>query len=161
MPHLSEGRPGRRSLIVGEGTTAVQFRSVSGDLRVVGPNSSETFTIPKPPTPPMPPTAPTAPTPPTPPDPPQPAGAGALAEAAAKLDAELADLDAELSVLDAEVADVDLDEPANATSADAPDATPAPADDERLEILRALERGEIDVDEATKRLAGLDGPTDD
>jgi hypothetical protein len=27
-------------------------------------------------------------------------------------------------------------------------------DDEQLEVLRALERGEIDVDEATSRLAG-------
>jgi hypothetical protein len=31
---------------------------------------------------------------------------------------------------------------------------PAPAADAQLEILRALERGEIDVDEATRRLAG-------
>lgn len=36
----------------------------------------------------------------------------------------------------------------------APPAPPAPADAERLEVLRALERGEIDVDEAARRLEG-------
>ena len=35
-----------------------------------------------------------------------------------------------------------------------------PSADARLDILRALERGDIDVDEATARLAGLDEPTD-
>jgi hypothetical protein len=37
----------------------------------------------------------------------------------------------------------------------APPAEPSPAQQEaQLEVLRALERGEIDVDEATRRLAG-------
>ena len=35
-----------------------------------------------------------------------------------------------------------------------------PGEEARLEILRALERGEIDIDEATNRLGELDGPTD-
>jgi hypothetical protein len=116
MPHSSEGRPGRRSLIVGEGRTALQFRSVSGDLRVVGPKNGEAFAIPKPPAPPA---------------PPEPLGAVA-------------------ALTDVELPDIDLDAPAEA-SVD---------DDARLDILRALERGEIDVDEATTRLASLDGPTD-
>jgi hypothetical protein len=38
---------------------------------------------------------------------------------------------------------------------DAPDA-PAPAEDDRMDILRALERGEITVAEATDRLSKLD-----
>ena len=46
LPHSSEGRAGRRSLIVGEGTTVVQFRSVSGDLRVVGPNDGNHLVAP-------------------------------------------------------------------------------------------------------------------
>jgi hypothetical protein len=36
----------------------------------------------------------------------------------------------------------------------APPAAPALTADEQLEILRALERGEIDVEEANERLAG-------
>ena len=65
LPHTSEGRPGRRSLIIGEGSTVVQFRSVSGDLRVVGPNGAEhLMAIPQPPAPPVPPAPPALPNPP-------------------------------------------------------------------------------------------------
>ncbi len=102
LPHTSQGGPGRRSLVVGDGMVEVQFRSVSGDLRVLDPLA------------PTPPTPPIAPRPPT--------------------------------VHDAEAA-----------SSDDPDETEAA----RLEILRALEIGEIDVTEAASRLAGLDGATDD
>ena len=45
-------------------------------------------------------------------------------------------------------------EPTDATDTDA-------ADDARLAILRALERGDIDVAEATRRLEALDGIDDD
>jgi hypothetical protein len=34
LPHRSEGRAGRRTLIVGDGSIEVSFRSVSGDLRI-------------------------------------------------------------------------------------------------------------------------------
>jgi hypothetical protein len=34
-PHRTEGRMGRRALIVGDGATRVAFRSVSGDLRIL------------------------------------------------------------------------------------------------------------------------------
>jgi hypothetical protein len=89
----------------------VQFRSVSGDLRVVGPSSGNLLAIPRPPAPPAPPAPPT--------------------------------------------------EAPDGTAAE-PDAEPGDAVTEaaRLDILRALERGEIDIDEATKRLADLDGSTD-
>lgn len=94
LPHTSEGSPGRRSLVVGDGAVELQFRSVSGDLRVLDPASTVNGGIPVATAPPA------APAPPLPPD-----------------------------------------------------------EDEasRLEILRALESGEIDVAEATERLAGLDG----
>ena len=94
LPHTSGGSPGRRSLVVGDGATELQFRSVSGDLRVLDPASAVNGGFPVAPLPPD------APPPPLPPD-----------------------------------------------------------DDEasRLEILRALESGEIDVAEAIERLAGLDG----
>ena len=124
LPHLSEGRAGRRSLIVGEGTTAVQFRSVSGDLRVVGPNGAGRATaIPLPPAPPTP------PTPPTPPAVPAPPATASAADAGTE------------------------------PTGDAPAGTDTEAaDDPRLDILRALERGDIDVDEATAGLAALDWP---
>ena len=105
-PHTSQGGPGRRSLVVGDGAAELQFRSVSGDLRVMDPEVSGNGTDPGVPTPPA------APEPPAPPVPGAP------------------------------------------VAADATDAA-------RLEILRALEAGEIDVAEATDRLAGLDGSTDD
>ena len=115
LPHTSEGRAGRRSLVIGEGSKIVQFRSVSGDLRVVGPSVGAAVLVPEPPQPPA------SPTPPTPPTAPS-----------------------------AEGADDDK----------APAAADPDSDNARLEILKALERGEIDVDEATTRLASLDGPTD-
>jgi microcompartment protein CcmL/EutN len=108
LPHSSEGRPGQRSLIVGEGSAVVQFRSVSGDLRVVGPTGhGPTAAIPRPPAPPAPPEAPAPPPLPRP------------------------------------------DEPVDPATETA-----------RLEILRALERGEIDIDDATRQLADLDGQAD-
>ena len=104
LPHTSDGRAGRRALVVGDGSTEVAFRSVSGDLRVVDATTGG-LSLPTPPTPPTPPTAPTPP------------------------------------------------EPATGPA--------APSDDARLDILRAVERGEIDIVEASERLARLDGSTDD
>lgn len=40
LPHRSEGRMGRRTLIVGDGEIELGFRSVSGDLRIRGTNDS-------------------------------------------------------------------------------------------------------------------------
>jgi hypothetical protein len=54
----------------------------------------------------------------------------------------------------------DLPEPPQPPSPPAPPAPPSISDEEQLRVLRALERGEIDVDEATRRLAGGGGPTD-
>ena len=114
LPHSSEGRAGQRSLIVGEGSAVVHFRSVSGDLRVVGPNGHGAIdAIPRPPAPPAPPAPPNVPTVPTPPALPG------------------------------------RDEQAGAATETA-----------RLEILRALERGDIDIDQATQQLADLDGTAD-
>jgi DUF4097 and DUF4098 domain-containing protein YvlB len=140
LPHTSEGRAGRRSLIVGDGTAAVQFRSVSGDLRVVGPSTGEHLEIPMPPAPPAPPT---------------PEQALAADAAAAQLEAELAAANAEIEAANAEI------EAANAViDAQGEQAAADPAEEARLEVLRALERGEIGVDQATKQLAELDGQTD-
>ena len=140
LPHTSEGRAGRRSLVIGEGTTAVQFRSVSGDLRVVGPSAGDHLRIPVPPTPPQPPASP------------------APGFAAAELEAELAAANGEIEAANAEIeaARAQID----AESGEGGETAADPGEEARLEILRALERGEIDIDEATKRLGELDGPTD-
>lgn len=131
LPHRSEGGPGRRSIVVGDGATELQFRSVSGDLRVVGSGEElDLIEIPVPPSPPTPPAPPRAQASP------ERAGAGP--------------------------AD-DLGDPADAGPDDAA-ASPKPEtpasedlDAVRLAILRALERGDIAIADATARLAELDG----
>ncbi|HEU4571944.1 MAG TPA: DUF4097 family beta strand repeat-containing protein [Candidatus Limnocylindrales bacterium] len=108
LPHRSDGRMGRRTLVVGDGSVEVAFRSVSGDLQVHDARRRGA----------APPAAPVRPAPPAPPAPPRaPAGPDAATDAA---------------------------------------GTPVPSDDERLEILRALEAGELDVATAMDRLAALD-----
>jgi DUF4097 and DUF4098 domain-containing protein YvlB len=128
LPHRSEGGPGRRSIVVGDGAVELQFKSVSGDLRVIGTADAlgPLVDIPLSPAPPAPPAAPRA--------------------SASPVRA---------------VAD-----PADAIGAPVPEVAQGGADDAdpdtaRLTILRALERGEIDIAEATSRLAELDGPSDD
>jgi DUF4097 and DUF4098 domain-containing protein YvlB len=111
LPHRSDGRMGRRTLVVGDGSVEVAFRSVSGDLQVHDARRRGA----------APPAAPVRPVPPAPPAAPAPPRAPA--------------------------------EPDAATDAA---GTPVPSDDERLEVLRALEAGELDVATAMDRLAALD-----
>jgi hypothetical protein len=119
LPHTSQGRPGRRSVVIGDGSIDVHFKSVSGDLRVVGDAAAATTFAAGTPQPPELPEPPEAPVPPEPPEPPLPDAQG-------------------------------------------PGATRAGDDSEatRLAILQALERGEIDIAEATDRLARLDEASD-
>ena len=110
---------------------------MSGDLRVVGPNGAEHDR-------PIPPRRrrPRRRPPPAPPTPPAvPASAATASAAGAGTDSD--------DAAAASTAAADADEPTN----------PA-ADDARLDILRALERGEIDIEEATRRLAAWTEPTD-
>jgi hypothetical protein len=66
LPHRSEGRMGRRTLVVGDGSIELAFRSVSGDLQVRdlrgraghGPIAPPTPSAPPPPTAPAAPAAP-------------------------------------------------------------------------------------------------------
>lgn len=94
VPSRAEGSSGRRSLVIGDGGATIAFRSMSGDLHIVGPS----------------PAAP--PEPPDSPEPPMLAGSDPDPEASLEVD--------------------------------------------RLDILRALERGDIDIEEAGRRLAALD-----
>ncbi len=121
LPHRSDGRMGRRTLIVGDGRIEVAFRSVSGGLRVLGWESAgSTASRREPDERPTPalrtvPPVPTAPQLPV--APPSPASAGPVAA----------------------------------------------REDDRMAILRAVERGELDVAAAMTRLAALDrnAPTDE
>ena len=117
LPHRTEGRMGRRTLIVGDGSIDLSFRSVSGDLNILaGPAM------------PVRPAGP--PSPPLPPLPPLP-GAFAGEPTASHVDPP-------------------ADDPVASRD------TPTPADDERLEILRSIEAGDLDVAAALERLAELD-----
>jgi hypothetical protein len=145
VPYRSEGGRGRRSYVVGDGRSTLSFRSMSGDLRVVAaspmprpaigtPTRPATPAVPGTPTPPVPPATPAMPAMPArpvgPAMPPLPTG-------------------------------IDLsgtDPAADATPAlEVNPAIVAAYDEARLRILRSLERGEIDVDEASSRLESLDG----
>ena len=65
LPHRSEGRAGRRVIVVGDGAAELAFRSVSGDLRIRGAGTADGVrpAVPLPPRPPVPPIAPKPPLP--------------------------------------------------------------------------------------------------
>jgi hypothetical protein len=124
-----EGARGHRTLSIGSTGPLVTFRSMSGDLDVVGPVA---VTAPVPPAPPAPPAHPAPPAPavqPVPPAPPAPPAEDTTERAAAT---------------------GEVTPPRNG-------AIVAAYEDARLSVLRALERGEIDVAEAERRFAALDG----
>jgi hypothetical protein len=127
LPHKSEGRMGRRTLVVGDGSVEVTFRSVSGDLQVHDARRRVNAPIP-----PIPPIAPIAPIPPMPPIPP-------IAPIPPRGDATGA-------------VRPDAPEPSGSGSGSAA----GPSDADRLAILQALEAGELDVATALERLAALD-----
>ncbi len=102
----SEGRPGRRVLIVGEGRPTMTVRSMSGDVSLT---EASAVTRPRAPTPPM----------------------------GNQMTEDRVTGDSPTIVVDHAGANVD--------------------DEARLAILRDLERGEIDVAEAGRRLEELDG----
>ena len=132
-----EGRPGRRVFVVGEGGPTMTVRSMSGDVALM-----KAIAVTRPAEAPIPASAPSAPRPPSalrPPSAPQPLSAPTPTTIVAG-------------------SDEDPTVVVERTDAD---------DDDRLSILRALERGEIDVAEAGRRLEALDdaasaaGPSDD
>jgi hypothetical protein len=65
LPHRSEGRAGRRVIVIGDGAAELAFRSVSGDLLIHGARSADGSrpAVPVPPSPPVPPSAPKPPLP--------------------------------------------------------------------------------------------------
>jgi hypothetical protein len=123
----TEGKPGRRVLIVGGGRPTMTVRSMTGDISLAEPTA-----VVRPDAPPAPIAPLTSEEPPMPPEPPLPP--------------EIVRPDA--------AAD---DSPTVVVDQTGPDAD----DEARLTILRALERGEIDVAEAGRRLETLDGGSSD
>jgi hypothetical protein len=152
-PHRAEGGRSRRTLIAGDGSVALSVRTTSGDVRLrvlgaapappvppVAPVPPVPFDVPEPPTAPRPPAAPDAPAPPS-------------------------------GATDGPVPDV----PAVPATGPRPGSAPRPIDPEddthawsaseplvdrreaaRLDILRALERGDLDLETASHRLEILE-----
>lgn len=118
-------------LVVGAGTVPVRWRSMSGDLRIVAPEGARRAAAPLPDSPVVPGPAPVrdAPEPPAAPDPPStPPVHGVVAEARASANPS--------------------GQPRRLRTEE--------QDAARLEILRALERGEVSIDEANLRLQAVD-----
>jgi hypothetical protein len=114
LPHRRESGPGRKQLVVGDGSIPFTFRSVSGDLRVAGPRDDLPVTASAAsdrvaPLTPAAPGAPDAPLPPAAPTPP----------------AE-------------------------------PDRAAGGREVARLDVLRALERGDLSVEAAMARIAEIE-----
>ena len=127
LAHKSSSGPGRRILVVGRPGATLTFKSVSGDLQVVEPRDAAPRMTPVSPEAPVAPIRPVSPIAPIPPIPPIPP--------------------------------VDSQARAAAMPEFAAEETPEPspeADAARLEILKALERGDIDVDTATERLMAVE-----
>lgn len=138
VPHRTEGGRGRRTIVVGAGSVAVAVRTMSGDVTLRPARDA----APERPVAPSAPAAPAAPVPPAPPaDPPSPA---ATAPAAAPSSAAPAPPESG----DAGPAPV-VAPSAGETAIDRREAA-------RLDVLRALERGELDVEAAGRRLEALD-----
>lgn len=123
LPHTTEGRVGRRTLVVGDGRTRLSFRSVSGDLLVMrGFGNAPARGV----------DASAAETPHSP-------GASPAAGG------------------DSDHGSTETATDASGSGAPATSAVPAaPLDDERLTVLRELERGTLDISTAMDRLAELD-----
>jgi hypothetical protein len=149
--HQAEGGRGRRTIVVGDGSVRLAVRTTSGDIRLLAGEGTDEGVPPIPPLPPIgamvvPPIAPEPPFAPEPPAIPVPEPwVVAEAEAAPNL---------------VRRADAVVGEPADDLVAPRPsqgvDSTVDRREQARLDILRALERGELDVAAASHRLEQLD-----
>jgi hypothetical protein len=154
VPHRSEGTRGRRTLVVGSGRVRVSVRTLSGDVQLrpgapdddaARPGNDPVDASAAAPVAPAAPPAPVAPLPPIaePVEPAEPAEPVVVATSTAAATPPGAD-----------VAPAPAD-PIEDTSV-APAPTPADIETARLDVLRALERGELDVEAASHRLAALE-----
>ena len=142
--HQSEGARGRRTLVVGDGSVEIAVRTTSGDVRLRALEGGERAAkadapakpiAPVPPVAPVAPIAPIAPVPPVAPVAPEPPAATSSDNAPAPRP-------------------IDPDEDTSAWNAAGPVVDRREAD--RLEVLRALERGDMDIETAARRLEALE-----
>jgi len=139
-PHRAEGSRGRRTLVVGNGSVALSVRTTSGDvqLKVLGAPVAAA---------PAPPVASAAPVPPTPPAAPEPFAASADA---IELPTPVASDEPAAEPAPSPITDEDTQAWA------APESAVDRREAARLDILRALERGDLDIESAARRLEALD-----
>lgn len=149
LPHRSEGRAGRRTLIVGDGSIELSFRSVSGDLRIH--DGSRRSGAPEPPVAPVPPFTTFAPFSVAMPEMPEMPDMPEMPE--------MPDL-SNLGVPGFGPRRTGQRDDARATTdpsiVDEAVASDDGVETRRMEILRALEQGDLDVPTAMERLAALD-----
>lgn len=161
VPHRAEGGRGRRTIVVGDGRAKVTVSTLSGDVSLDGGTADAPRQEPAPNAEPAWDAEP-ARNVETAPDrepvresgpvvPAEPVVVVAEAEAAANLVRPMPPVPAAAPMTPAAVAP-----PSPAFSPPAPDAELGPVEDHRLEILRALERGDLDVEQAASRLRALD-----
>ena len=145
--HSAEGGRGRRTIIMGDGTVRLGVRTTSGDIRLRGRGTAGVPAIPMP----VPPVAPIPPVAPAPPEAPElPAALAPDAPARPAIDASwvVAEAEAAPNLVRSE------DWPGGAWSG--AESVVDRREAARLDILRALERGELDIEAASHRLAQLD-----
>ena len=139
---FAEGGRGRRTLVVGAGTVGVSVRTTSGDIRLRGVAATDGSA----PTPPVPPRAPAAPRTPD------------VPAAPVRRSLRTPPVPPVVVVAEAEAAP-NLVRPAARDADDAPLGAASPTDRReaaRLEILRALERGDLDIESASHKLEILE-----
>jgi hypothetical protein len=153
-PHAAEGGRGRRTLVVGKGSVALSVRTTSGDvrLRVLGrgsiPADAVAAVAPEP--------VPFAvPVPPAPAGPPIPDPIDSAVRPVPPVPPELPVVP--VMPLGPDAAAADEPEPDEETQAwNASESAAVRREAARLDVLRALERGDLDVEAATRRLEALE-----
>jgi hypothetical protein len=146
IPHVSEGRAGRRTIEIGTGGPVLRMRAISGDLRVVELTSADRDAGPD--------TVDATVRPPT----------GEVEVPAADQEAASAvaspnpryDLRPAPPAARPSTASMSPDRPASSAAPAPPPTEGADADAQRLAVLKDLEDGHIDVDEASRRLSTID-----
>ena len=174
VTHRAEGSRGRRTIIVGDGSVRLSARTTSGDIRLKARDATheEGTAVPAAPVAPVPPVAPVAPVAPVPPAAPVPPMApGTLVAAADGVEPDgpsdatpAAIEDTSWVVAEAEAAPNLVRPAGRSRSAGDPEreawSGAAGSTDRReaarLDILRALERGELDIEAASHRLEQLE-----
>jgi len=160
-PHRAEGGRGRRTLVVGNGSVALSVRTTSGDvqLHVLGAHAPAAPVAPTPPVAPVPPVPPVAAVPPVPPVAPEPFTAATAWGFDPVIELPAAGFG---PAPEPETPPMPSGpEPRPITDEDtqawtAPESVVDRREAARLDVLRALERGDLDIETASRRLEALE-----